>query len=208
MTATQSPVNSSAAAGRPAAMLGRVVSWLYVVGGAIGLVAAVGLTIEKIEKLRNPGYVPTCSINPIVSCGTVMDSWQGAVFGFPNPLIGIAAFSAVITAGAVLLSGFAAPRWFWIGLQIGTTLGVIFVHWLIYQSLYDIHALCPYCLVVWAVTIPMFLYTTLHNIERGTLALPGGRVLVQFHSLILVLWYIVIAGLILQAFWSYWTSLF
>ncbi|PRC62285.1 hypothetical protein C6A85_03910, partial [Mycobacterium sp. ITM-2017-0098] len=30
-----------------------------------------------------------------------------------------------------------------------------FVHWLIFQSLYRIGALCPYCMVVWAVTIPL-----------------------------------------------------
>ena len=31
----------------------------------------------------------------------------------------------------------------------------MFVHWLIFQSLYRIGALCPYCMVVWAVTIPL-----------------------------------------------------
>src|SRR3712207_6860130 len=38
----------------------------------------------------------------------------------------------------------------------GITLGVVFVGWLITQSLYSIHALCPYCVVVWAVVIPTF----------------------------------------------------
>ena len=31
----------------------------------------------------------------------------------------------------------------------------VFMHWLIFQSLYRIGALCPYCMVVWAVTIPL-----------------------------------------------------
>ena len=31
----------------------------------------------------------------------------------------------------------------------------MFVHWLIFQSLYRIGALCPYCMVVWAVTISL-----------------------------------------------------
>ena len=47
------------------------------------------------------------------------------------------------------------PRWYWAGLATGTLLGVAFVHWLIFQSLYRIGALCPYCMVVWAVTIPL-----------------------------------------------------
>ena len=117
---------------------------------------------------------------------------QAEAFGFPNPLIGIASFAVVVTIGVVLLSGFAAPRWFWLGMQLGTTFGVVFVHWLIYQSLYQIGALCPYCMAVWVVTIPIFWYTTLHNLERGHLPTGGIHTpilgLVRFHTLVPVLW--------------------
>ncbi len=184
-------------------------AWLYVLGGFAGLAAAVALTLEDIAKLRAPGYVPTCSLNPVISCGSVMESTQAQVFGFPNPLLGVGAFAVVMTVGVVLLSGYVAPRWFWLGLQLGATLGVVFVHWLIYSSLYSIGALCPYCMAVWAVTIPMFSYTTLHNVEHGHL--PGGQtrvalLLTRLHSVVLAVWYVVIAALILQAFWSFWTS--
>ena len=47
------------------------------------------------------------------------------------------------------------PQWYWIGLTIGTLIGAAFVHWLIFQSLYRIGALCPYCMVVWVVTISL-----------------------------------------------------
>ncbi|SFP44165.1 Uncharacterized membrane protein [Amycolatopsis arida] len=188
----------------------RGLAWLYVVGGAIGLLASFALIIEKIATLRNPDYVPTCSLNPVVSCGSVMDSPQAELFGFPNPLIGIAAFAVMVTAGVVLLVGFAAPRWFWLGLQLGTTLGVVFVHWLIWQSLYDIGALCPYCMVVWVVTIPMFWYTTLFTAGQGHLptgpARPAALALARFHSLVLVLWFLLIVVLILQRFWTFWTG--
>lgn len=183
-------------------------AWLYVVGGLLGLVAAVALILEKIAKLRDPGYVPTCSLNPVISCGSVMDSPQAEAFGVPNPLIGIAAFAVVVTVGVSQLAGFRAPRWFWLGMQVGATFGVLFVHWLIYASLYDIHALCPYCMVVWAVTIPIFWYTTLHNLQHA----PGGpgpvtARLVRYHSVVLALWFVAIALLILQAFWDYWSTL-
>ncbi|TDD85063.1 vitamin K epoxide reductase family protein [Saccharopolyspora karakumensis] len=186
----------------------RGLAWLYVVGGAIGLVASFALIVEKLAKLSDPGYVPSCSLNPIVSCGSVMDSSQAALLGFPNPLIGVAAFPVVVTAGVALLAGFRAPRWFWLGMQAGTTLAVVFIHWLIVQSLYSIGALCPYCMVVWVVTIPLFWYTTLHNLREGHLG--GGRslgvALSRFHSLVVVVWYAVIVALILQAFWDYWTG--
>lgn len=211
MTATHTVDQASEEAGASAVQRVRGLVWLYVVGGAIGLLASFALMVEKIASLGNPGYVPTCSFNPVVSCGSVMDSPQAAAFGFPNPLIGIVSFAVVITAGVVLLAGFQAPRWFWFGLQLGTTFGVVFVHWLIYQTLYDIGALCPYCMVVWAVTIPMFWYTTLHNVDRGHLpagpARPAVLGLARIHTLVLVLWYLVIVALIAQAFWSYWTTL-
>jgi uncharacterized membrane protein len=115
------------------------------VGGLIGLAASLVLTVEKIALLKSPDYIPTCSIDPILSCGSIMRTEQAEAFGFPNPLLGITGFAVVLTVGVVLLAGAELPRWFWLGLQAGATFGVVFVHWLIYQSLYVIGALCPYC---------------------------------------------------------------
>jgi uncharacterized membrane protein len=186
----------------------RGLAWLYVVGGAIGLAGSFVLVIEKLNELANPDYVPTCSINPVVSCGSVMDSAQAAAFGFPNPLIGVAAFPVVVTAGVAMLAGFRPPRWFWLGILVGTTFAVIFIHWLVVQSLYEIGALCPYCVIVWIVTIPLFWYTALHNLTAGNLG--GGKsvgaALRRYHSMTLMVWYLVIVVLALQAFWSYWVS--
>ncbi|MFI5593214.1 vitamin K epoxide reductase family protein [Amycolatopsis sp. NPDC051758] len=183
--------------------MNRALGWLYTVGGALGLIAAVTLTLEKIERLKDPSYVPSCSINPVLSCGSVMDSPQAAAFGFPNPIIGVAAFAVVVTFGVVLLTGYEPPRWIWFGMQLGATFGIVFVHWLIFASLYRIHALCPYCMVVWVVTIAIFWYTTLHNLRTSRI----GVALRRFHSGILALWYVVIVALILQQFWSYWRTL-
>lgn len=194
-TTATDPARSDA---RPTAL-----AWLYVVGGLVGLVASFALVLEKLAKLQSPGYVPSCSLNPIISCGSVMSSWQAGIFGFPNPVIGVAAFPVVVTAGAALLAGFRAPRWFWAGMQIASTLALVFIHWLIVQSLYDIKALCPYCMVVWVVTIAVFWYTTLRNLSGTSV----GNALARVHSVVLVLWYLVIVGLILQKFWSYWTTL-
>lgn len=186
----------------------RGLAWLYLVGGLVGLAAAAALTIEKIEKLADPSYVPTCSLNPVISCGSVMDSPQAAAFGFPNPLIGLAAFAVVTTVGAAMLAGFGPPRWFRLGMLAGTTFGVVFVHWLIAASLYDIRALCPYCMVVWAVTIPVFWYTALDVLRTSGRGRAVGTVLTRFHSTVLVTWYAVIVILVLTAFWYYWRTVF
>jgi len=195
--------------GQRSAFTTRLLPWLLTGAGLIGLAASVTLTIEKIALLRDPDYVPSCSIDPVLSCGSIMRTAQAEVFGFPNPLLGIAGFAVVVTTGVVLLARASLPRWYWLGLQAGTTLGVVFVHWLIYQSLYEIGALCPYCMVVWAVTIPIFWYTTVHNLGHRHLRAPQAavNVLTAYHGLILTAWYLLIGIAVLAAFWDYWITL-
>ena len=81
------------------------------------------LTIEKIEILINPDYVPSCSINPVLSCGSVMITPQASAFGL-NPLIGIVAFGIVVVTGVLAVAKVRLPRWYWGGLAVGTLLGV------------------------------------------------------------------------------------
>ncbi|MBM7167121.1 vitamin K epoxide reductase family protein [Streptomyces sp. G44] len=182
------------------------------VGGAVGFLAAFTLTVEKIALLKDPSYSPSCSINPVLSCGSVMTTPQAEVFGFPNPLLGIAGFAVVTALGMVLLTGAVLPRWFWWGLEAGVVFGVVFVHWLVFQSLYRIGALCPYCMVVWTVMIPVFWYTTVHILTRGYLPVPDrvrrwATAVAGYHGVVLTAWYVLIAVLILERFWLYWTTL-
>lgn len=185
---------------------------LLIVGGLLGLFAATMLTIEKIQLLQNPASDLACDINPIVACGPVINTDQANVFGFPNPLIGVASFPVIITVGAMILAGAKFKRWFWLGMQIGTALGLIFVHWLIFQTMYRIGALCPYCMMVWAVTIPMFVYTTAYNVRTGNLKLKGwaekaGAFVEKYPAEIVAVWFLIIIGLILDRFWYYWSTL-
>ena len=95
--------------------------WILI-AGVVGLAAALTLTIEKIEILINPDYVPSCSINPVLSCGSVMVTPQASAFGFPNPLIGIVSFTIVGVTGVLALAKIRLPRWYWAGLATGTAL--------------------------------------------------------------------------------------
>ena len=98
------------------------------------------------------------------------------------------------------------PRWYWAGLAVGTLLGTVFVHWLIVQSLYEIGALCPYCMVVWAVTIPLLVVVSAIALQPdGTNAV--ARVLYNWRWSLVALWFTALVLLIFVRFWNYWSTL-
>ncbi|MFE9174050.1 vitamin K epoxide reductase family protein [Streptomyces kebangsaanensis] len=154
----------------------RAFALLLVITGAAGLLAAWIITIDKQKilegKLSGKTFTPSCSLNPIVSCGSVMESKQAAVFGFPNPLLGLVCYGIVICVGMSLLARATFPRWYWLTFNFGTLFGVCFVTWLMFQSLYRINALCLWCSLAWAATIVMFWYVTSFNVRNGFLPAP------------------------------------
>ncbi|MGB3480913.1 MAG: vitamin K epoxide reductase family protein [Mycobacterium sp.] len=187
------------AVARPSAL------WVLL-AGIIGLTAAATLTIEKIELLLDPSYVPSCSINPVLSCGSVMITPQASVFGFPNMLIGLVGFTVVIVSGVLAVANVRLPQWYWVGLAIGNALGVVFVHYLIFQSLYRIGALCPYCMVVWTVMIPLFVVSASIAL-RPWAGNPVLGALYQWRWSIVALWFTAVVLMILVRFWTYWSTL-
>lgn len=187
--------------------------WIMIVIGVIGFICAFVIMYDKLQILQNPNYKPSCSINPIISCGTVMQSSQAHLFAFPNPIIGLAAFPMIATMGFLILAGGKFKRWAWLTLQGGTVLGVLFVHWLFFESVYRIHALCPYCMGVWVVTIALFWYVFLYNIKKGYIKVPkklnkASDFIQNHHIDILVGWYLIITFLILHHFWYYFKTVF
>ncbi|QJU53285.1 vitamin K epoxide reductase family protein [Herbiconiux sp. KACC 21604] len=138
-----------------------------VVAGVLGWFASFDLTLERIETLIDPSYVPSCNISPLVTCGPNMASPQGALFGFPNPIIGVAAFVAPIVVGVAILAGARFAKWFWVIFNLGFALALWFVIWLMIQSIFVLGTLCPYCMLVWSVVIPLFWYVMAYNVKEG-----------------------------------------
>lgn len=181
----------------------RLLPWVLTVGGAVGLLASAILTVERGNVLADTDYVPSCDLGSVLSCGSVMRSPEASLFGFPNSLIGIAGFAIVLTVGVAMLAGAVFRSWFRRGLQVGAAAGVVLVHVLIVITLYRIGALCPYCMVVWAVTVPIFWYVTLDGLA-GTRRNGVTGVLLRYHSVPVVLWGVAVLVLILARFWPEW----
>ncbi|MEO5919714.1 MAG: vitamin K epoxide reductase family protein [Pseudolysinimonas sp.] len=144
-----------------------ILAVFLIVVGALGWWAAFSLTLDKFAVLENPDAVLDCNFSPLVQCGANLASWQGSVFGFPNPLIGLGGFVAPIAVGVALLAGARFANWFWIAFNVGIAGALAFVIWLISQSIYVLGTLCPWCMLVWSVTIPLFWVVTLCNAREG-----------------------------------------
>lgn len=182
--------------------------YIFLIAGIVGLLSSLVLSVDTMKLLENPNYIPSCNINPILSCGSVMKTDQASAFGIPNPFIGIAAFAALATIGAAMLAGATFKRWFWLAIQAGATLGLAFVVWLIAQSVYVLGELCPFCIAVWIIILPTFWYTTLYNLKEGNLIKGAAdnkafQFAYRYHLDILAVAYLVITVLILVRFWYY-----
>lgn len=186
----------------------RGLAWLLAVTGAAGVLASWVITLDKFLLLEDPNFKPACSLNPVVSCGSVMQSEQAQAFGFPNPMLGLVCYAVVVCVGAGLLAGARHRGWFWLGLNAGTLFGVGFCSWLMVQSLYEINALCLWCCLAWVATLLMFWAVTAHNVRTRVLPAPGPlRVFfTEFGWAPPALHTGVIGMLVLTRWWDFWTG--
>lgn len=128
-------------------------AWTLLFAGIVGFFASFILTIDKFKVLKDSGFTPSCNINATINCKSVMLSDQAEVFGFPNSLIGIATFAMMLVISVALFLGISFPKLFWQLLVSGTVLAVVFCHWLAFQTIFEIGALCPYCMIAWVATL-------------------------------------------------------
>lgn len=171
---------------------------VLLLGGLVGLVGSAALAIERYLTLVNPDHRPSCSINGLLTCSPAMASPAGSLLGFPNPYLGLGAFSVVMTVGVVLLvaPGVALPRWFWRAFLAVATAGTGLVVFLVWTSVVELRALCPYCMVVWAATLPVWWYVLVRNVEGGLLGGSGASTVVRMRGWILAVLYVVLAAVV------------
>lgn len=176
--------------------------WAYaifsIVLGAIGWFASFELLTEYIKTLRSPDYVPNCAVSILVTCGPNMDSWQGSLLGFSNTILGVTGFVAPIAVGVALLAGARFAPWFWALYQVGLLCGFVLVCWLQVQSTFALGTLCPWCMVVWVVMIPLWWNGIARPYAVGDIPLPGAgsRVAATLYSWV---WVVVIINYVIVA---------
>jgi uncharacterized membrane protein len=191
---------------------GKRFAWTLILSGILGWIAAFTLTLERIHVATNPDATLSCDLNPFISCKSVMLTEQARLLGFPNPLIGLAAFVFPIAVGAAILAGAKFALWFWRIFATGITMGFLFVLWLWVQSTFVINVLCPYCMVAWVAMVPLFWTVILFLIREGVIDSPI-RLAGFFDRAYERVWLwvlatdLLIATIIIVRFWSYWPAL-
>jgi uncharacterized membrane protein len=180
---------------------------VMLLGGIAALIAAFTLTLDKFQVLEDPSAVLSCSINVVLNCSTVMDTPQAALFGFPNMIIGLMAFSVIITIAVLGLAGTKFPRWFLIAATIGLLLDVLFSYWLFFQSVYVIQVLCPWCLLVTVSQTAIFASLLHYNLRENTYKIKADiNARIQkfldagYHQMIILSWVALMVVLVILKF--------
>ncbi len=177
-----------------------VAVWVtMLVSSVASLVASFVLSIDALRLAENPNADLGCNINAVISCGTVANSWQSSLLGFPNAFLGLITEPVVITIAVASLARVRFPRWFMVAAQVVYTVGLVFAYWLFYEAMFDIGALCPWCLLVTLATTLVFFEMTYVNIRDDNLHLPRRlqRALTSFIEssldlIVLVVWLLVL----------------
>jgi len=176
---------------------GRGLATFWIAAGAVAWTVSFLLYQEYIGQLSGADPLITCDISPLVTCGPNLLSPGGNLLGFSNSIIGMTLFLGPVFAG---VSALAAPQglraWFWRVYGAFVLGGFALVHVFAYRSVFEYGSLCPWCMVVWLMTIPLFwsvLGWSLREGVWGRMPRPAGALILSWLPLIVVLNYVVIA---------------
>jgi hypothetical protein len=114
----------------------------------------------------------------------------------------------------LLIAGGKFASWLWHIASVVAFFGFLGVLYLAYQSFFELNTLCPWCMVVWVVSVPVFMgiisYDIRNNINFKKLK-PALAKFLRFiekeNVLIMFVLLMVYVLLVLTRFWDYWSSL-
>ena len=150
---TVDPNPPSAAALRPP----RAMAVWWICAGTAGWIVSFLLYHEYIGQLTGGDPLISCSISPVVTCGPNLLSPGGNLLGFSNSIIGMVLFLGPIFAGVTALAAREGVRgWYWRVFALCVTGAFLLVHFFAYRSVFEYSSLCPWCMIIWLVTIPLF----------------------------------------------------
>lgn len=116
------------------------------IGAGVGFLASFLQMLEKITLLKNSNAVLTCNLNSTFNCSNILNAHQSSVFGFPNSLLCMTFFAIMLSAGLVGWTGSAINKNLRFVYQAMTLFFIGFGFWYFWQSIFNVGALCIYCI--------------------------------------------------------------
>jgi len=109
----------------------------------IGIILACYLLWEQLFR---PSFQP-CNINATVNCNAIISGAVAKTFGIPTPLYGLVGYIVIFFAAMFqrknLLLGMA-------------TFGLVFCLWIGYREIFELHVICPICILCQTIMITVF----------------------------------------------------
>ena len=173
--------------------------------------ASFSLVTAERAMLQNPGGKLSCDLNPLIGCSGFFNSdYNTLFFGAPNALFGLMFFSGVVALGLALLGGARLPSWMWRLLSLGMAAAAAWILWFQYTSIFVEGALCPYCIVTWAATIPLIVHVLARSFGAGHLPAGDGvrRILVKGRWWLVAAVYLAVVLVAVVALWDKWEYVF
>ncbi|MBD3689115.1 hypothetical protein H8R18_06130 [Nanchangia anserum] len=157
----------------------------------IGTIASALLLRTGVFYASHPDASLACDVNPLIGCSSSLQAPEGHLFGVPNALVGTIGFALFLGIAIVLACGRRVPRLLWGLIGLGCLAGCVWIVWFLYLSVTTFRSLCPYCLVVWVVTIPLTCIVWSHLARTRRAGSPEGmrRILLQARWLIVIVVY-------------------
>lgn len=119
----------------------------------LGIVLAIYLLWQQFAR---PDFQP-CNINSSVNCDAIITGEVSKTLGIPTPLIGLIGYVIVLIA-----SWLKKPK-----LLLGmATFGLAFCGWIGYREIFQLHVLCPVCIICQADMLTVFILALVVNFKK------------------------------------------
>jgi uncharacterized membrane protein len=127
----------------------RLVIWVKVLA-----VIGIGLAVFLLwEQMFRPSFQP-CNINATVNCDAVISGEVSSTLGIPTPLIGLIGYIVILFAAfkrkAKLILSMAV-------------FGLVFCLYIAYRELFQLHVVCPVCILCQLDMIAVFILGIILN---------------------------------------------
>ena len=171
------------------------------------LYASLVLSAETLQLARHPQGQLSCDINSVVSCSAVAQSPQAELIRLgtlpvPNAFLGLIAESVFLTLAIVGLCRIKMPTLLAAGTWLASLAALAYALWLFTQSLFVIHALCPWCLVMtFATSLQFMAFSHATVIQQGLPRKRPGWLQTyyqrHFDLMVDLIWLVVLATIVL-----------